>query len=325
MNNIFINIARLFYEKERKYRVYYLLNPSYFIEASYKNKMHGEISEAGWKHDSSYILNLPSTSRLGIVFKREGVENKILLVNYLISLFTDKKYKNLHPLQYNKITQFDEALVETLIKKYSISDDDILEGSILIDNIVSHYFQNMVVPYKPVWELSNNPEVVYSMYTYCKFDMRSNKLRFLISENDMLQDFYDTPVLPLRHSATHLRPTLLKIIVYLDDKKEIMFRWMENILESIYESMIIDGEGFYREACTLVEAIKKNKETGQIRGELGEHYFNAIHTMLAEIITTVRQQYKWLEKSPPKNQPQDLNLQPTKIEEVLNSFPSYNN
>jgi hypothetical protein len=325
MNNIFINIARLFYEKERKYRVYYLLNPSYFIEASYKNKMRGEISEAGWKHDSSYILNLPSTSRLGIVFKREVVENKILLVNYLISLFTDKKYKKLHPLQYNKITGFDESLVADIIKKYNISDDDILEGSIVIDNIVSHYFQNMVVAYKPICDLIKNPDVVYSMYTYCKFDMRSNKLRFLISENNILQDIYDTPVLLLRQSATRDRPILGKIIVYINDQKEFLFRWMENILESIYESMIIDGEGFYREACTLVEAIKKNKETGQIRGELGEHYFNAIHTLLAEIITTVRQEYKWLEKSPPKNEPQDLNLQPTKIEEVLNSFPSYNN
>ncbi len=304
--------------------MYYLLNPLYFIEAAPTNKIYGEISKGGWKHDGSYILNLPSTSRLGVVFKRERVENKILLVNYLISLFTDKKYKNLHPLQYNKITGFDESLVADLIKKYNISDDDILEGGIVIDNIVSHYFQNMEIPYKPVCDLREDPDVVYSMYTYCKFDMRSNKLRFLISEINILQDVYDTPVLPLRHSATQHRPTLGKIIAYLGDQKEFMFRWMENVMESIYESMIIDRDGFYREACTLVEAINQNEQTEQIRGELGEHYFNAIHTVLAEIVTTVRQQYKRLGTPRHPATIQDL-IQPTKVEDILNSFPSYNN
>lgn len=292
---MFINISKSFIKKERRYRVNSILNPVYYIQFDFKKGKDTQ-RHIGWKFDISYKLQFDKISKWQNMLSSLPYKKWILMSNYLMVFFTRKPYYSLHTIHADRLTPEQETEVKKICTDYNIDQDTILMAAIEIDMVLKSYFTYRMKVHHPVGYIRPKNIIYCDIYVYCKCDLQRNKMRFLIGEDYILKHNYDAPLLALRYEATPNNPLLANIIYRLKDNQyeEVLYRWMEDILESHCTMTLIDGNHFLHQK-KLDDIIISHLKTPFIMQNLSEEQFIIVKGIIGQVSKYLKKAFNKLQ------------------------------
>lgn len=256
---------------DRNRRVSSILNPIYHVTLSNKEGKDIYRESHNLKLDSVFPITIPP-NRILEKSQETKVTYRKKIYNYLLSeLIGNQKYFGIHKIFYDDISKKDLFLITKWLHKQNFDNNTILDELIHIETPLQIFFKDRKEKFISSWKPIHNTKYNLVIFIYGTIDIRRNKIKFLIAEENVLNKSYDAPVLGLRYifhldKGKRYIDKLCSHLLYLENEglKEKYYTWIENTLEKYYPPtngsiLHLGQQDFYNFFLeSLYEANKEN-------------------------------------------------------------------
>lgn len=263
---------------ERDIRVNYILHPPHCLHI--KNGKAAVTPPEGFKETNKHTLHeefmaIPAwknAMRFLIGSHLWDITTRMLLMHAGNSITYPR-------VVFEAVTVKEREQTMSVLERFGITNLIFNQMSAIIEKKLLKEFPQDQTKYKVGGRFKRNSGNIYELYLYSTIYPKTNKVRFLLSETYIRADEYITKTFILRYDATADNPILFNIR-NLFPFPELLFRWMEDILEK--------GFGF-KDSCVVVlnkrflQAIEDHENTITIRACLDETLYNYLLQMLWNI------------------------------------------